>query len=265
MAEISSNRATVVLVCDSDTTLSEHLSRHLSANRVQVVAATSGVAARLMIDQHRPAIVIFDPAVQGAMELLKHIRSTDFGSIVIALTVSSEMTELLHAMGVELTVDKKTESHLILDAIQAYADAQYTEVEEEPALILIVDDDKDTLEVLSHVLDAWGFAALTAATGAETLEKLQKNPRIVLILLDLRLPDRGGMELLKEAKEMRPGINVIMMSALADREIARQAIQIGAFDYLAKPIELASLKSEIIASLSHAEYQKQSWWKRLIS
>ena len=208
-------------------------------------------------------------AVEGASiaAVQKHVRNREVSAEDFiknmsqhAATRGFEALNTIVFLGPRLHVSDREK-----EKIQAYAEAQYSEVEGEHAQILVVDDDKNTLDVLSHVLDAWGFAAFTAENGAEAIEKLQQNPGIVLVLLDLRLPDRGGMELLREIKEIRPVINVIMMSALADREVARQAINMGAFDYVAKPIELAALRSEIIASLGQAEYQKQSWWKRLIS
>jgi len=84
------------------------------------------------------------------------------------------------------------------------------------------------------------------------------------VLLDLRLPGRGGMEVLREIHKKNPRTGVIMLSGLADREIARQAIKLGAFDYLTKPPDFPALQSTLIACLSHSEYQAQSWWKKLL-
>ena len=60
-------------------------------------------------------------------------------------------------------------------------------------------------------------------------------------------------------------ICVIIMTAVADREIARQAMRNGAFDFIVKPFDLGAMESSIDACLSYSEYQKQPWWKRLTS
>jgi DNA-binding NtrC family response regulator len=54
-----------------------------------------------------------------------------------------------------------------------------------------------------------------------------------------------------------------MMTAVADREVARQALKIGAFDYILKPFDFASIDASIAACLSQKEYKRQPWWKRL--
>ena len=55
----------------------------------------------------------------------------------------------------------------------------------------------------------------------------------------------------------------IMMTAIADREIAKQAIKMGAFDYIVKPFDFVAIESSIAACISYSEYQKRPWWKRL--
>jgi DNA-binding NtrC family response regulator len=71
------------------------------------------------------------------------------------------------------------------------------------------------------------------------------------------------MEVLRKIMASDPHPSVIMMTAVADREIARQALKIGAFDYILKPFDFAAIEASVTACLSHSEYQKQPWWKRL--
>jgi DNA-binding NtrC family response regulator len=82
-------------------------------------------------------------------------------------------------------------------------------------------------------------------------------------LLDVSMPVMGGMEVLREVMNLDPHPNVIMMTAVTDREIARQAMKIGAFDYIVKPFDFRVIEASITACLSHIEYSKQPWWKRL--
>jgi len=77
------------------------------------------------------------------------------------------------------------------------------------------------------------------------------------------MPEVGGLEALKAIMVSDPHPNVIMITSVADREIAQQALKTGAFDYILKPFSLDTVESSITACLSRAAYKKQkSWWKR---
>ena len=128
----------------------------------------------------------------------------------------------------------------------------------------MVDDDDDILTMLSCAVEEWGYSVFTAKDGNQALETVDHIPRLALVLLDLRIPGRGGMEVLKEIHAQHPTIGVIMLTGVVDREIAHQAMKLGAFDYVSKPVDLPALESVIVACLSHAEYHHQSLWKRLV-
>jgi DNA-binding NtrC family response regulator len=130
--------------------------------------------------------------------------------------------------------------------------------------VLIVDDEREFLALFSKMLEMWGYAPLTATDGEKALELVDQHPGLGAVLLDLRLPGKGGMEILREIQKRNPRTGVIMLSGLADREVARQAIKLGAFDYVTKPPDFPALQSTLIACLSHTEYQSQSWWKKLM-
>jgi DNA-binding NtrC family response regulator len=130
--------------------------------------------------------------------------------------------------------------------------------------VLIVDDEREFLALFSRMLEMWGYAPLTAADGDRALELVDQHPGLGAVLLDLRLPGRGGIEVLREIQKRSPRTGVIILSGLDDREIAREAIKLGAFDYVTKPPDFPALQSTLIACLSHTEYQSQSWWKKLM-
>lgn len=119
--------------------------------------------------------------------------------------------------------------------------------------------------MLTYALEQLGYGVISATGGNQALEIFERNSNVSLMLLDLRMPDRGGMEVLKEVRTRNPQMGVIMLTAVSDREIARQAITLGAFDYLVKPINLLTLESVMGACLSHTEYQQRRWWKRFVS
>ncbi len=100
--------------------------------------------------------------------------------------------------------------------------------------VLILDDEPVIRDVLGSVLAKAGFVTREAATAAEGLERLAKEP-IDLLLLDLMLPDRPGLEVLAEVKARHPEIPVIVVTAYSSVESAISAMREGAFHYLPKP------------------------------
>jgi DNA-binding NtrC family response regulator len=84
-----------------------------------------------------------------------------------------------------------------------------------------------------------------------------------VVLLDVSMPQMGGMEALGHIMDCDNPPSVIMMTAVADREVARQAMKTGAFDYILKPFDFASIDASVVACVSQREFKKQPWWKRL--
>ncbi len=107
--------------------------------------------------------------------------------------------------------------------------------------ILIVDDDEVMQETLSDVLRKRGYEIFSVGSGNGALTLVKKNV-IDLILLDMRLPDIDGLEVLKKIKEFDTEILVIMMTAYSDVQTAVSAMKSGAYDYINKPFELEELR-----------------------
>ena len=107
--------------------------------------------------------------------------------------------------------------------------------------ILIVDDDEVMQETLSDVLRKRGYEIFSVGSGNGALSTIKKNV-IDLILLDMRLPDIDGLEVLKKIKEFDTEILVIIMTAYSDVQTAVSSMKSGAYDYINKPFELEELK-----------------------
>ncbi len=114
--------------------------------------------------------------------------------------------------------------------------------------ILIVDDEKNIRLTLSQVLETLGAEIDTASNGEEALMKL-KEREFGLILLDIRMPGMDGMEILRQVREIRPDIRVIMITAYGTIESAVEAMKLGAVDFLQKPFdpeEIRELASRVV-------------------
>lgn len=101
--------------------------------------------------------------------------------------------------------------------------------------VLIVDDELFFLEAIDEILTAGGYETVRAENGGEALEKIA-DPRVSVVVLDVRLPDMDGISVLAKIRGERPELPVIMLSASTDQEIVLEALRLGASDYLAKPL-----------------------------
>ena len=110
--------------------------------------------------------------------------------------------------------------------------------------ILLVDDERDFRDILSKRLGRRGIRVLEAAGGAEALRMLEQRP-VDVVVMDVKMPDMNGIEALRRVKAFRPATEVILLTGHADTRDGVEGIQAGAFDYLAKPVEIEHLVRKI--------------------
>ena len=103
--------------------------------------------------------------------------------------------------------------------------------------ILLVDDERNMLEVLSDVLNAEGHPVTVANSGREALETIESDSSFDLVITDLKMPKMNGMELLDSIKRRWPHIQVVILTAYGTVESAVEAIKKGAYDYVLKPFK----------------------------
>lgn len=101
--------------------------------------------------------------------------------------------------------------------------------------ILIVDDEKYILDILGQFLGNAGYTFITAKNGLEALEKLKKN-KVKLVISDIMMSPKNGMELLADIQRLWPDVAVVMLTGYADIQGAVEAMKIGAYDFIEKPI-----------------------------
>jgi putative nucleotidyltransferase with HDIG domain len=109
---------------------------------------------------------------------------------------------------------------------------------------LIVEDDPMVSSFCTRLLQMRGYTVRTAFNGREALNIL-KNHQFDLVLTDLQMPEMGGMALLREMRHHYPDIDTIMFTAYATVETAREALKLGAFDYLTKPFSVDELERTV--------------------
>jgi len=113
--------------------------------------------------------------------------------------------------------------------------------------ILIVDDEEMVRRLLHQKLSGEGYQCEEAGTAEQALDKLRSNA-VELVLLDIKMPGKSGVELLPEIKANYPDTAVIMATAITDTNIAIQCMKQGAYDYLTKPFNL----DEVVLNVDRA-------------
>ena len=109
-----------------------------------------------------------------------------------------------------------------------------------PATLLIADDDPVALALLAEVLAGEGYVVRAASGGAACLELAAREP-VELAIVDLRMPDMDGLEVIRRLAVIRPGIPIIILTAFAGIDTAIEAIRSGATDYLSKPFRMEQI------------------------
>jgi DNA-binding response OmpR family regulator len=120
--------------------------------------------------------------------------------------------------------------------------------------ILVIDDEPGIRRFASRALSSAGFAVDEATSGHEGL-KIALNDPHDLILLDLRLPDLGGKEVLERLRQERPHQAVLIWSATADQNEQRRCLSLGARACLPKPVSMA----ELLGASAYALIQPAGW------
>lgn len=121
-------------------------------------------------------------------------------------------------------------------------------------LILVVDDEPIVRESLRDWLLDAGYKVATAETGEEALELVQSQD-FAIVVLDVRLPGKTGIKVLKELKMLKPQIKSIVITAYPTAELSAEAKRLGAVDYLVKPIAPDDLEKLIRDTLLQLETQ----------
>jgi DNA-binding response OmpR family regulator len=122
--------------------------------------------------------------------------------------------------------------------------------EERPmASMLVVDDERDIVQLLSDFLKIRGHVVSEALSGKEALDFLQQK-KVDVIFLDIAMPGMDGIETLQLLKKDFPGAIVIMVSGISDEATAIKSLDLGAFDYIRKPFEFSRLDKVVALSLA---------------
>jgi two-component system response regulator AtoC len=122
--------------------------------------------------------------------------------------------------------------------------------------VLVVDDDAQIRSLLADLLKEAGYAVRQAKTGAEATAAVEKQ-RPDLVMMDVKLPDMDGLDVLKTMKRERPELEIIVMTAFGGSSSAIKAMEHGAYDYVTKPFEIDDLLATLRRVFEHAAMSEE--------
>lgn len=117
--------------------------------------------------------------------------------------------------------------------------------------VLMVDDEAEFRKTTKKILEKRGFRTILAESGEEAIDKLTEGPDVVV--LDIKMSGMDGHEALKEIKKQKPDLPVIMLTGHGTLPSAQEALEGGAFDYLAKPCDIDILSRKIMEAIAQSE------------
>jgi DNA-binding NtrC family response regulator len=124
------------------------------------------------------------------------------------------------------------------------------DIKSDPLRLLLVDDEKSFVNILTKRFQRRNIKVTKAYSGADAIQALRSNEFDVAVL-DLKMEDMDGIEVLKILKIMDPQLAVIMLTGHGSAAAAKQGVELGAFDYLTKPCELEALLGKIMEAYKH--------------
>jgi putative nucleotidyltransferase with HDIG domain len=135
----------------------------------------------------------------------------------------------------------------------------------------VVDDDALVRRTLGRVLASQGMSVLEAGSADEALTLLATEGAVPLVLADIYMPGRSGIELLRDIRRRHPNTAVVMITGVADVKSAVECMQLGALDYLAKPLQVEEVRARVHHALERHrlalenKYLQESYQERLES
>ena len=243
-----------VMVIDDDLAIRELLYRILTKKGYEVTTAVGAEQALQLLEKNMPDLIVVDfkmPGMDG-LAFVKKVRSSDKNLPIIMLTgFGDEMMEIeAKKAGAHAFLRKDMGINLFTESVNKLIDperlAQKRNAKRE--YIMVVDDDADIRALLKRFLEKKNYEVGSFGTAEEALTETDKR-KPNLVLLDINLPGMDGITALKKLKEKHNDIGVIMISGNSELEIAKQAVTLGAYDYIMKPFNMEYLELCVLTKI----------------
>lgn len=258
-----------ILIIDDDGIVRDALSIFLTRSGHRVLTAADGSNGVLAFRNNMPDLVVLDrdlPVMSGS-KVFDAIRKISAATPIVILSGfnAPEEVDAYLRCGAAAFLSKADGLTPVLDAIDSLLGERSKEdlaalssvrpaggpaaaPEKAAPLVLFADDDPAIRKILGRFLASLGYSTVGAEDGAAAVE-LARARKPDIVLLDISMPKKTGVEALKELLPEMPETGFMMISGNNDEDVARDCLQFGAFDYIAKPVNLTALGEIIKARL----------------
>ena len=246
----------VILVVDDDRLICDLLQVALEKEGYEVVTASNGYEALELFIKRRPSLTIVDTCMPGldGIEVIKQIRLQDSHAAVMVLTGldSESLKSQARMWDVTEFLSKSAPLSQLMGAVDRTlqkSENAAAACRQEPASIMVVDDDRVLRELLADFLTTRGYQVLAAQDGQTALSMFNEKPP-QLVILDIHLPGgMNGVKVLRELRARRYTGSVIALSGVHEDSLLKEMLSLGAVELIAKPFDLAQLSLAIQVGL----------------
>lgn len=241
-----------ILLIDDDALVRDALAVFLMRDGHTVITASDGLNGLQLFRHEAPDLVVLDRSLPGltGSGVFDEMRKVSKAVPIMILTGfdAQEEAEIYLRNGAAAFVSKGEGLSRVLEAVAGLLPKAAAPAAERPAGILIAEDDPAMLGVLRRFFEQLGYRVFAAADGVQAV-RLGLAEKPDLVLLDIFMPGKGGIEVLEALSRALPGTGIMMISGNDDEEVAKDCLKKGAFDYLCKPPDLGALENIVKARL----------------
>lgn len=244
-----------ILIIDGEGTLGGVLQAVLSRAGHHVAATANGAAGLDAYKRDRPDLVLLDrdlPDMTGA-KVMRSLKEADPRANVIVLNrhVDPEGEVKFRRAGARVFLAKAVGIETLLRLVERSLKQKFgmgvQGLAEKPE-ILIIDDDPGVRSVLRQFLEKKGYEVSAAEDGASAL-RMVGSAWPQMILMDVNMPKMNGVKLLQAVRRINKRVPIAMITGQEDLETARECLRLGAFDYIAKPVNFEYLETSVWGKL----------------
>ncbi len=254
-----------VLLVEDDEMARRSLKRVIDKEGYETIIASDGEEGLNLFRSEKPAIVLTDirmPRIDG-MEVMYTVKDISPSTEIILITAYGDYdTAILALREGALDYLKKPVDldQLILSlgrAREKIAERRKISIK---TSLLVLEDDKNTRDKLARVFEKEGYEVFTGQDGEEGI-KIFSERKIDILLVDIKMPKKNGMEVLHEVKKLSKDCEVIMLTGYGDEDTAIQAMRDGAINYIRKPMDLDQLILAIQKAVDKLHLQRAYLYK----
>jgi len=247
-----------ILIVDDEVGMRDFCYEIFKEDGHQMLTAPTGAQAISLVVNEKPDLVLMDLNLAGesGIDILKKMPKREgcrIPTIIFSGFVTPELETQAFEAGVADVIQKgvgidelKGRVNKILSGKHALSDHPPVKGEEET--VLIVDDEENIIQLLTHFFKSKGYRTLSADNGETAITILEReNPQIVL--LDVMMPGMDGLVTLKKMRAINPDVGVVMVTGNVNEQIAKEASSLGCYHYVLKPFDFKYLELVVMSRL----------------